>query len=131
VPEASVSHNVGDGRGRLAYFARRCYFEGGSKAVVSRLVGPADGLATEARYTCRVLPRGVVRGVQDFALGRDAAGLARAGAILIGLAVTTVGYVLGHLRAERAARSRGWSGGRLPARDDPKEPLRNSYLTPA
>jgi glucosyl-dolichyl phosphate glucuronosyltransferase len=112
-PEASVSHRVPAARGRPAYFARRCWFEGGSKAVVSKLVGRGDGLATETRYSLQVLPRGVIDGVAAFLFHRDTAGIARAGAIVAGLVITTAGYFAGLLSATRAARRRGWSGGRL------------------
>jgi GT2 family glycosyltransferase len=113
VPGARVSHRVPAARGQPAYFARRCWFEGGSKAVVSRLVGRSDGLATETRYSLQVLPRGAGEGVAALLFHRDIAGIARAGAIVAGLVITTAGYLVGHLSATRAARRRGWSGGRL------------------
>jgi GT2 family glycosyltransferase len=113
VPAASVSHRVPAARGRFAYFVRRCFFEGGSKAVVSKLVGAADGLSTEVGYTRHVLPRAVRRGVADCVLRRDSNGIARACAVVAGLVVTATGYLIGHLTASRAARRRGWSGRRV------------------
>lgn len=94
-PRARVSHTVLARRTRWEYFRSRCYAEGRSKAVVSRLVGAGDGLASEWVYTLRTLPAGVVRGLAAAVRHRDPAGLARAGAIVAGLTITTVGYVAG------------------------------------
>jgi glycosyltransferase involved in cell wall biosynthesis len=108
VPSAKVSHHVPVSRTRFRRFLERCFFEGGSKAVVTRLVGAADGLASEVAYTREVLPRGIRRGVTDFMQRRDSSGLARAGAILAGLASTTAGYLWGLVTFERAAARRGF-----------------------
>jgi len=110
LPEASVSHYVPASRTKLKRFLARCRFEGGSKAVVSRLTGREDGLASERIYARVTLPRGVARGLRDCALRRDASGLARAGAIIAGLASTATGYLLAQLRIKQAARVRGWTG---------------------
>ena len=108
--------NVGD------YFARAadtvdpkvwCYFEGGSKAVVSRLAGHGRGLASERRYARSVLPAGVRAGVADLVSNGDVAGLARAGAIVLGLGATASGYLAGALTLHEAATRRGWNGDRL------------------
>jgi GT2 family glycosyltransferase len=115
VPEAKVFHHVSSSRGRFQRYLSRCFFEGGSKAVVSRLVGTRDALASERLYTLHVLPSAVGRGVLDFLIGRDAAGIARVGAVLAGLAATSAGYVAGQLSPTRAARVRGWQGERLGA----------------
>ncbi len=115
IPEAKVLHHVPSSRGRFRYYLSRCFFEGGSKAVVSRLVGTRDGLASERLYTLHILPTAVGRGVLDFVTGRDAAGIARAGAVLAGLAATSAGYVVGRLSPTRTARVRGWQGERLGA----------------
>jgi glycosyltransferase involved in cell wall biosynthesis len=109
-PEAKVFHQVPASRVRVRRFLSRCYFEGGSKAVVTRLVGTGVGLASEYRYTVRVLPAGVLRGLRDFLRGGDLNGLARAAAILVGLTTTTTGYVVGKVLTTRAAKARGWSG---------------------
>ena len=76
-----------------AIFRSRCYAEGLSKAQVTASVGAADGLATERRYTTRVLP-GVARGVAEAVQG-DQAGLGRAGAIVAGVTATAAGYAAG------------------------------------
>ena len=113
LPEASVSHYVPADRVRFKRFLKRCQFEGGSKAVVSRLIGRGDGLESERRYTRVTLPRGVARGVGDTMFRHDVSGLARAAAIVAGLASTVLGYILAQLRIEQAARDRGWSGEKL------------------
>jgi GT2 family glycosyltransferase len=110
VPAARVFHKVTPQRARWKHFRSRCYFEGGSKAVVTWLVGGSDGLASERSYTLRTLPRGVVRGIVETARG-DIGGLARAGAIVAGLGITAAGYVAGKFRLREAAERRGWDEG--------------------
>jgi len=107
-PEAMVLHNVPHGRCCFRRFLARCYFEGGSKAVVSRLVGVGVGLSAEYRYTRAVLPRGVRQGIRDLVRRRDPSGLQRAAAIVAGLTSTAAGYVAGSVTTERAARRRGF-----------------------
>jgi GT2 family glycosyltransferase len=101
VPSARVWHRVPDDRARWSYFRARCRAEGLSKALVTRHVGAGDGLASERAYTLRTLPGGLARGLTDAVRG-DAAGLARAGAIVAGLAITLAGYVHGLARLARA-----------------------------
>jgi glycosyltransferase involved in cell wall biosynthesis len=110
VPDGKVLHHVPEDRARLGYFLARCYFEGGSKAVVSTLVGPGAGLSSERRYARHTLPAGVRRGIEDFVRRGDGHGLARAMVILAGLTATAVGYISGGVSTSRAARRRGWSG---------------------
>jgi glycosyltransferase involved in cell wall biosynthesis len=92
-PAAVVRHFVPASRSRLRYFCSRCYFEGRSKARVSRIVGAQDGLNTERRYLT-TLAKGILRGIGDTVRG-DLSGLMRSGAIVLGLAITTIGYVNG------------------------------------
>jgi len=99
-PTASVGHRVPASRSRVSYFWSRCYAEGLSKALVSRLVGADAGLSSERVYTFRTLPRGMLHGVFD-ALGGDLSGLSRSITIGAGLGATTAGYVVGI----RAAKS--------------------------
>jgi glycosyltransferase involved in cell wall biosynthesis len=100
---AVVSHFVSDRRCSFSYFLSRCFAEGISKAQVTAHVGSADGLSTESSYATRTLPLGVARGVADVFRG-DIAGIGRAGAIIVGLAVTTAGYLRGKL--DRSSRGR-------------------------
>lgn len=102
IPDARVSHRVPGIRANWSYFLRRCYSEGLSKAQVARFVGAKDGLASERTYTFRTLPQGVWRGLTDAVLRKDAAGLGRASAIVVGLGFTTVGYLVGTV-SERIA----------------------------
>lgn len=113
LPDAGVLHYVERSRMTVPRFLSRCYFEGGSKAVLTRLAGSHDGLASERRYTREVLPKGLKHGVVDFARRMDPAGLARATMIIGGLTSAVAGYFVGHLTPTRSARRRGWTGGRI------------------
>jgi glucosyl-dolichyl phosphate glucuronosyltransferase len=115
VPEARIMHHVDGSRTTIRRFVSRCYFEGGSKAVLAWLLGAGDALASERRYTREVLPRAVRRSIGDFVSGRDRAGIARAGCILAGLTSAAAGYGVGRLAPERAAVKRGWNGSALNA----------------
>ncbi|MTD13748.1 glycosyltransferase [Nakamurella sp. YIM 132087] len=102
-PDMRVRHRVSADRVRPKYFFRRCYAEGLSKAVVAELVGAQDGLGSERSYVGKVLPAAVIRGVrQGFSLHSSAVqrkdGRRRAGAVVSGLAATTVGYAYARLR---------------------------------
>ncbi|GHE53774.1 glycosyltransferase family 2 protein [Streptomyces capitiformicae] len=97
---AVIHHRVPDVRERFGYFRTRTYAEGLSKALVARSVGAGKGLESERRYTTRVLPAGVARGLRDALLGR-AGGAGRAGAIVAGVAAAAGGYVVGSVRARR------------------------------
>ncbi|HTZ07623.1 MAG TPA: glycosyltransferase [Acidimicrobiales bacterium] len=98
---ATIAHLVPAERGSFGYFVRRCYAEGLSKARVTASVGARDGLEAERRHVTGALPRGVARGLREWA-GGDASGLARAGAIVTGLHATVAGYAVGS--AGRTAR---------------------------
>jgi hypothetical protein len=108
-PAARVHHLVTSSRLRWRRFISRCYFEGGSKAVVARLVGAREGLASERAYAYRVLPRAIRHGLVRWALHGDAAGVASALTVIAGLAATAAGFAVGSLRVERAAAVRGWT----------------------
>jgi GT2 family glycosyltransferase len=94
-PAAAVRHRVPASRATLAYFARRCFSEGLSKARLSRQVGQAHALSAERAYTMRTLPQGILRGLGDALLRRDPSGILRAGAIGAGLMITAAGYLMG------------------------------------
>ena len=101
-PLARVRHHVPPGRGTWHYFRTRCFADGRSKALVTRLAGATAGLSSERAYVRRTLPAGFFRGLRDAVVGRGGAPLARSGAIVAGLAFTTAGYVHGML-FDRAA----------------------------
>lgn len=116
-PCAQVFHHVTPARARWNYFRRRCYTEGMAKAMIARLVGRRDGLASERRYAIRALPQGIARSLRETIHG-DLTGLGRAAAIAAGLFITASGYLAGivgqcvadrrshHLRQQRAEKSR-------------------------
>lgn len=106
---AVIWHQVPAARSRFSYFRSRCYAEGLSKALVTASVGVADGLSAERRYATRTLPGGVARGLADLVRGRPA-GIARAAAIVVGLAETAAGYLAGTLRRRAWRLSRASSG---------------------
>lgn len=93
---AVVAHHVPVERASARYFARRCWSEGRSKALMTSRTGTEAGLSEERAYVRSVLPRGVTRGVVDAARG-DVAGLGRATAIVGGLATTVAGYLAGRI----------------------------------
>ncbi|MFC9546581.1 glycosyltransferase family 2 protein [Streptomyces sp. NPDC056956] len=97
---AVIHHRVPGVREHFRYFRTRTYAEGLSKALVARSVGAGKGLESERRYTTRVLPAGVVRGLRDALLGRPG-GAGRAGAIVTGVLTAAGGYLVGSLRARR------------------------------
>ncbi|HEY9522540.1 MAG TPA: glycosyltransferase family 2 protein [Thermopolyspora sp.] len=102
-PRATIGHKVPAQRMRFAYFRSRCYAEGLSKALVTSSVGAGDGLSSERAHAMKTLPLGALRGLGDVLRG-DPAGLARAAAIVIGLAWTTWGYVVGSIRVRGSKR---------------------------
>jgi hypothetical protein len=97
---AVIHHRVPQPREHFAYFRTRAYAEGLSKALVARSVGSGKGLESERRYTTRVLPAGVARGLRDALLARPG-GAGRAGAIVAGVLTAAGGYVVGSVRARR------------------------------
>lgn len=96
-PQACTYHRVPGTRARWSYFCSRCYAEGRSKAIVARFVGAKNGLATERKYVTQILPHGILRSFKETAQQRNFAGLARAGTIVAGLAITAAGYLIGRI----------------------------------
>ncbi len=93
-PNTIIDHNVPVKRTGWSYFRDRCYAEGLSKALVSKLVGQQDGLSAERTHVLKTLPVGFFKGLADVLTG-DWHGLQRAGAIFAGLFLTTFGYMKG------------------------------------
>ena len=102
---AEVIHRVPADRQTFSYFRSRCYAEGLSKALVTREVGTKSGLASERTYSTVTLPLGVLHGLRRSLRG-DVSGLLTAAAIVIGLAYTTTGYIVG-VASEKWARRKG------------------------
>jgi len=94
-PRARIHHRIPPGRATWRYFSSRCYSEGLSKALVAQFVGAKDGLASERAYTLRMLPLGVARGIRDGLLHLNTSGFTKAGAIIVGLFLTTSGFIAG------------------------------------
>lgn len=101
-PALGARHAVPDSRCTLRYFTSRCYHEGVSKAVMTRVVGRTQGLESERAYVRRTLPVAVASGVVAGVGGRDVWGLPRAGAVLLGLACAAAGYGRATLNGGRA-----------------------------
>ncbi len=102
-PQARVRHAVTPDRATWRYFIARCRVEGRAKGLLATVAGAGPGLESERIYVRSVLPRAVARNVRAGLAGeRDA--FARAGAILAGLAVTTLAYVISRGETIRAAR---------------------------
>jgi len=91
-PAITVQHQISADRTSWSYFCKRCIAEGRSKTSMVSRVGSSQGLAAERSYVVRVLPLGVLRGLSDLALKRNAWGLARAVNIIAGLGLTACGY---------------------------------------
>ncbi|WP_049568205.1 glycosyltransferase family 2 protein [Nonomuraea sp. SBT364] len=102
-PRALIGHKVSRQREGFAYFRSRCYAEGLSKALVTQEVGTQDGLSSERAHALKTLPLGALRGLGEAVKG-DPGGLGRAGAIVVGLAWTAWGYLVGSVRL-KAVRS--------------------------
>ncbi|HEY2160379.1 MAG TPA: glycosyltransferase family A protein [Solirubrobacteraceae bacterium] len=105
-PAIHVRHRVPSSRARFGYFVRRCFNEGTGKASLASLVGPGDALSEETAYVRKVLPRGIAQGLAAFFGGRDAFGLLRAAAIVVGLSVTAAAYLATSALARMPTRSR-------------------------
>ena len=93
-PDIKVRHWVTDDRTTLAYFLRRCFWEGLSKQQLSTMVGPSDALSTERKYVYAVLPMAFARGLiaSVGSPGKRLASLRQSAALVVGLAATTCGY---------------------------------------
>jgi len=90
-PRSNVSHRVSPDRVAMRYVRRRSYYEGISKAVLSRRVGAKDSLSSESTYLTKVLPKALFRELGR--LGRG--GGTRAVAIVTCVLGTVTGYAVG------------------------------------
>jgi len=127
-PVARVSHRVPAARASWRYFGARCFREGVSKAQVTQRAGLSSGLSSERTHATRVIPRGIACAA-GAALRGDAGALVRAAALLAGLWVTTLGFIVG--RARCAAGGRPAAGARLgPDAGEPVTPARLVVMGP-
>ncbi|MBC7725643.1 MAG: glycosyltransferase family 2 protein [Burkholderiaceae bacterium] len=99
-PLSTVSHRVTPDRMTWRYLRRRSFFEGVSKAALSRSLGRGDALESESAYARRILPAGVIRELRQ---GRPLG----AAAIVLSLGAAAAGLAYGTLlRASVAAPAR-------------------------
>lgn len=101
-PASLVLHRVTPQRTTWSYLWRRCYAEGISKAAVAERTARRVALSAETAYALKVLPRGVARELGTIPR-RGFRGAQGAAAIVSGLVVTTVGYVVGRIAIRRAS----------------------------
>jgi glucosyl-dolichyl phosphate glucuronosyltransferase len=105
-PAVRVQHRVPAGRTTWHYFRVRCFTEGLAKALITRLVGPGRGLASERTYAAQTLPTGVIRALRQGLARPGSGGLGQAAAIVAGFGLTVAGYALARLRLISPDRSR-------------------------
>ena len=96
-PTARVHHYVPAERGTWRYLVRRCWAEGLSQARVAALAGRSSALSDERGYAMGTLPSAVVQALEEAVRRGRVTALGRAIAVMIGLSVTTGGFLVGHL----------------------------------
>ncbi len=102
VPGAEVEHTVPRERGRPAYFLRRCFYEGISKAVV-RALGDPRSLDTERQYVRGALVTRVRASGKELVTGPARAdSLGKIGATIGGLIAAAAGYTVGTVTVARS-----------------------------
>lgn len=100
----AVDHHVPAQRADLRYFLSRCRHEGQSKALLSRIAGPSQALSAEIRFVAATVTTAVARYTARFFHG-DRSAAARLAVMVLGVAVTAIGTLIGSLRgAPSAAR---------------------------
>jgi len=114
-PRARVHHRVGAERTGWSYLLSRSYFEGVSKAALSRTLGRGAALAAESSYVRSVLPRAVARELRGLGSG----GGARAAAIVFSLAAAGAGYLRGSATRVQLAVGRDDSAVPVTGRAEP------------
>jgi glycosyltransferase involved in cell wall biosynthesis len=97
-PTHGVDHRVTRDRTTWRYFLHRCWSEGNSKAIVSRLAGRVAGLSTERSYASKVLSKGFVANLLGAVRRLAPLEATRSGAILVGFGATVFGYLVGSIR---------------------------------
>lgn len=90
-----VAHHIPQTRMTFTYFVRRCFHEGVSKAVLTRISGHQMALSSERDYARRILTSG---------LWHSRATPLRALALIAGFVVTAVGFTSGTVRQFRSRK---------------------------
>jgi glycosyltransferase involved in cell wall biosynthesis len=93
-PRSVVHHRVTADRTTWRYLRRRSFFEGVSKAALSRDLGHQDALSSERSYAGRILPSGAWR---ELSHGRPGGAFA----IALSLASAGFGYLYGIIRSRQ------------------------------
>ena len=105
-PAAVVHHHV-PGRPRaMGLLPPALLGRGGQQGAGEPASSPEQALGSERAYVRRALPLGVARDVHTSVADRDPRGLARAGAIVSGLALTVGGYATATARTRRTSTQR-------------------------
>jgi GT2 family glycosyltransferase len=114
-PGAAVHHRVSAERASWRYFAARCYAEGRSKAQVCRVAGARGALASERAHVAGPLRRAVARDVGATLRTGDVAGVARVGAVAVGVTLASAGLVAGRMGTPRTRPRRDAGAPERPA----------------
>jgi len=93
-PTARVRHYVPESRTAWSYYWRRCFFVNKWKVEAFRQMGGAASLSADVGFVSEALTRGVPRALGQAARG-DRWGAARAGVIVVGIALAGAGYLAG------------------------------------
>lgn len=93
-PSALAVHAVPRERATLAFFLRRCYWEGAGKVELSRCLGSDGDLGKESSYLMRELPKALARKLGTGHLSQALATVAGVGAAGAGALAAGVGGML-------------------------------------
>jgi len=91
-PIAVVYHKVYPYRNKLGYFIRRCFQEGGGKAIMFNKE-ITKSMRVEIDYTTQVLFGGLLNNLKDVVTKCDICGLMRSLAIVLGFLITGLGFL--------------------------------------
>jgi len=107
-PSAVVWHYVHPDRLTWRYFWRRCYFVNLGKVEAFANMQDAAHLGAELAFVGRIMTRNVPAEVHQ-ALRGDMYGLARAGAMVVGIVLAGLGHLSGELQLRWSRRRSGVS----------------------
>jgi len=107
-PQAVACHQVPAHRATLKFFLKRCYNEGLGKAALASLNGVTESTSAERSYVRYILPFGFIRGFLEMVRG-EVSGAVRSFAIVMGVSLTTAGYLAGRAAYTTTRRKRSES----------------------
>lgn len=105
-PLAIVHHLVPATRTTWHYFWRKCYTANQGKVEVRANMHRAASFRAELTFVTRALTTGVLAEIRDVVRG-DLYGLARVGAMIVGIAFAGLGHLSGKLQLRRSRRGPG------------------------